>query len=418
MVYAVALMGRRPAPLEPRKVTVNGGEVRWEVRIPAELRKQEGKTRAYFVKEAEAKGFCNRLKSDLRNYTDKARGLTDAQKIEAQTAFEQLRQYPGATLAAAVDHYIQRLQIEQRSVSLAELGEKIVAEREATGGKGSGQRTLDEITERWGRFARDLGPERLASSITSEDVHGWLVGLPVGLSTRTGYRRVLHMVFAFAGSRVRRWVQANPVTDVELPRAKRERVSLLSPDETATLLGAAVPELRPFLAICAFAGARPDQAKGIRWEQIHFDRGEHGEIEIPAGTDKTDRERIVPIQANLAAWLQQVPVGMRRGEIFYSRQFFRHAVSDSKVGPWEQDVLRHGYGTYRLKITGSFGVLADEMGNSEKVIRERYYRSVSRTTADAYFSIMPPALPEAYAHLPQLNRWNMAEALAARVLPK
>ena len=85
--------------------------------------------------------------------------------------------------------------------------------------------------------------------------------------------------------------------------------------------------------------------------------------------------------------------------------------------PWEEDILRHGYGTYRFKLIGSFGQLADEMGNSEKVIRDRYYRSVSRTTAEAYFAPMPPTLPNVYVYQAKLHRWNMAAALAARILP-
>ena len=409
-------MGRRPALLQPRKVVVNGDQVRWEVRVPRELRQQEGALRRFFAKEGEAKGYCNRLASNARNYSDKARGLTDAQKIEAQEAFEQLRQYPGATLAAAVAHYATHLSIEGRSVTLTELGEKVVEERRAVGGRGAGERTIDEIKERWGWFARQFPPETLASSVTSEQVHEKLLALQVGLQTRIGYRRVLSTVFAYAANRIRRWSASNPVADVELPRPKRERVSLLSPEETATLLAAAVPEMRPFLAICAFAGARPDQAQAIRWEQIHL-VGDRQEIEIPAGTDKTDRERIVPIQPNLAAWLDQVPLAMRHGPIFYSRQFFRHAVADSKLGPWEQDVLRHGYCSYRLKITGSFGTVADEAGNSEKVIRERYYRSISLAVAEAYFRLMPPALPNGYVHLSELRRWTMVPALAARILP-
>ena len=407
-------MGRRPAPLEPRKVTVNGGKVRWEVRIPAELRKQQGKTRRYFLKQAEAQGFCNTLRTDARRFSDKAHGLTDAQKIEAQACFEQLQQWSGATLTAAVAHYGAHLSQQARSVTLAELGGRIVADKQALGGRGAGKRTLSEITERWGRFSRDLGVDRLASDISPEEVNDWLIGLPVALPTKRGYRRVLHGVFAFAADRVRRWVQTNPVSDVELPTSKRERVSLFTPEETAVFLGAAVPELRPFLAVCAFAGARPDQAKTIRWEQIHLDRRE---IEIPAGTDKVDRERNVPIQPNLAAWLEQVPAAMRRGRLFYSRRFFRRAVSDAKLGPWEQDILRHGYCSYRLKITGSFGTVADEAGNSEKIIRERYYRSVSPAVAAAYFALVPPALPAGYMHRLKLNKWNMAPALAARVLP-
>ena len=399
--------------MEPRKVTINDGEVRWEVRIPKELRKQEGKTRRYFGKQNEAQGYCNGLKNKLRNYSDKARGLTDAQKIEAQEAYDILASVPGARLLDAVHRHVQHLKQEGQSVTLEELGKRIVAERIATGGRGASEATLIEINSRWGRFARDF-PDRLASTITPEEVNGWIMGLDVELPTRHGYRRVLHTVFAYAAARVRRWVALNPVAEVDLPSVVRSRVSLLTPEQTARLLAASVPELRPYFAICAFAGARPNQAAAISWSQIHLDRLE---IEVPAGSDKTDRERIVPIQANLAAFLRQVPEAMRAGPIFHSRAWFERATADAGLRPWEEDILRHGYGTYRFKLIGSFGQLADEMGNSEKVIRDRYYRSVSQTTAEAYFALMPPTLPDVYVYQAKLHRWNMAAALAARILP-
>jgi hypothetical protein len=81
-------------PMQPRKVLLRG-QVRWEVRIDQRLRKQEqGKVRALYHTQAEAQSYCKRLESDLRNYSDKARGLSDAQKIEAQTCFERLANDP------------------------------------------------------------------------------------------------------------------------------------------------------------------------------------------------------------------------------------------------------------------------------------------------------------------------------------
>ena len=92
-------MARGPAPFAPRKVSISG-HVRWEVRVPAELQPQENSARPRFIKESEAKGYCNRLKSDLLRYSDKARGLTDAQKIEAHACFERLAAHPAATLSS------------------------------------------------------------------------------------------------------------------------------------------------------------------------------------------------------------------------------------------------------------------------------------------------------------------------------
>ena len=73
------------------------------------MRKQENSARPRFVKESGAKGYCNRLKSDLLRYSDKARGLTDAQKIEAHACFERLASYPNASLSQAVDLLVARL---------------------------------------------------------------------------------------------------------------------------------------------------------------------------------------------------------------------------------------------------------------------------------------------------------------------
>ena len=113
-------MGRRPSPLRPRKVVINGDQVSYLVRVPESLRKQEG-TRSgkkFFAKEGEAKGYCNKLESLLRNYTDKAHGLTDAQKIEAQEAYEKLATVPGARLLPAVDLYLAHLNAQSRTVTL------------------------------------------------------------------------------------------------------------------------------------------------------------------------------------------------------------------------------------------------------------------------------------------------------------
>ena len=148
-------MARRLAPLVPRKVSING-HVRWEVRVPAELQSQETSTRPRFLKESEAKGYCNRLKADLLRYSDKARGLTDAQKIEAHACFERLAAYPAASLTQAVDLLVARLDRAARSFPVCELAGRVVADKRRQGGRGSSERLLREIEERLGRFSRNF----------------------------------------------------------------------------------------------------------------------------------------------------------------------------------------------------------------------------------------------------------------------
>ena len=120
-------MSRKASPLVPRKTSISG-EVRWEVRVPIELRQAESVARRRFAKEGEAKGYCNRLKADLLQYSDKARGLTDKQKIEAQECFTKLQAYPGATLTHAVDLLIERLTRDGKSFAVSELAGRVIAD--------------------------------------------------------------------------------------------------------------------------------------------------------------------------------------------------------------------------------------------------------------------------------------------------
>ena len=177
-------MARKPAPLIPRKVSING-EVRWEVRVPAELRKQEKSARPRFIKESEAKGYCNRLKTDLLRYSDKARGLTDAQKIEAHRCFERLAVYPAATLSQAVDLLITRLDRAAHSFPVRELAEQVVADKVKQGGRGSSDRLIREIRERLGRFSRVFG-DRMVSDIEAAEVRAWLLDLTTIIETSAG----------------------------------------------------------------------------------------------------------------------------------------------------------------------------------------------------------------------------------------
>ena len=378
--------------MQPRKVTLRG-ETRWEVRIDARLRKQEGGgTRGLFRKQAEAQGYANGLQIKLRNYSDKAHGLTDAQKIEAQEAFARLAEVPGASLTAAVDYYLAHLAQMNRSMSLLDLGNLLLNERQTLGGKGSRTNTLQEIAERWGRFVRAF-PDRLASSITAVEVRQWLVGLtkpdgsPLSLDTRHGYRRVLNTVFSFALAPSRKLVASNPVAEVELPAPAGKRVYLLPTPQVRQLLEICEPEMAAYFALCAFAGLRPDHCKELAWEHIHLSRMQ---IEVPRGTDKTDPERIVPIQPVLVAWLSLTPPSRRVGTLFYSKKFFRRSTR-AVLDPWKQDCLRHNYATYRINAGASFSDVAREMGNSESVIRDSYFRSVDPAEAHAYWETFPTA---------------------------
>jgi len=65
------------------------------------------------------------------------------------------------------------------------------------------------------------------------------------------------------------------------------------------------------------------------------------------------------------------------------------------VESWPQNVLRHSFCSYRLAETkSSFGLVAEEMGNSPEMVRRHYRRAISqgKSTAKQYFDIRPDNL--------------------------
>lgn len=93
--------------------------------------------------EAIAKGYCKKPETLLRNYSDKAHGLTDAQKIEAQECFTLLSDSPGASMTEAVRRYLAHRAQAQRSVMLQELVEWSLSHKQSIGGRGGRHRDSD-----------------------------------------------------------------------------------------------------------------------------------------------------------------------------------------------------------------------------------------------------------------------------------
>ena len=70
----------------------------------------------------------------------------------------------------------------------------------------------------------------------------------------------------------------------------------------------------------------------------------------------------------------------------------RHRATNPQVRPpiWAFNIARRSYISYRLACAGAnYAELSNEVGNSEAMIRQHYFRHVSRQAARAYFSLTP-----------------------------
>src|SRR5690606_30981920 len=121
--------------------------------------------------------------------------------------------------------------------------------------------------------------------------------------------------------------------------------------ELAAILEHARDDLKPCIAIQAFAGLRTEELLRLTWEDV---RRRPGYIEVEAGKAKTARRRLVPVSDALALWLAphlQEKTGQKKtGPVWgFSKPFWFQCIENASKAaktPWKQNVLRHSFISY------------------------------------------------------------------------
>lgn len=271
--------------------------------------------------------------------------------------------------------------IQKRTV--AKVVSELVENRRA---RGKSDRYVGDLSARLNRFAEDFAVD--ISSITTADVQRWLDQLEVSPQTAKNFRTVIGTMFAFAEARGYIFKGGNPVNGVESITANGGTIEIYTPEEIALLLKSAPPNFLPFVALGAFAGLRSAEIERLEWKDVDH---ASGFITVAGHKAKTRARRLVPIPANLAAWLK--PYAQASGRIWTGDQNDlkdARAVTVQKAGtPWKDNGARHSFISYRLADTQDVNKVALEAGNSPAVIFKHYRELVRPEAAKAWFAIKP-----------------------------
>jgi integrase len=264
---------------------------------------------------------------------------------------------------------------------------------------GSAKNTIADWVSRIGLFVRTFKGRQL-TALTPNELNDFLRKLPVSRRTRNNYRGNLCDFYRFArecGYVAKNW---NPLDEV--PRVKNEtvRIEIFTPEEVVQLLAARVQMERarkiktlvPFLAIGIFGGVRHEEmcAPGLPmldWRQIDFDKKE---IQVlPDVARKIGRDRILPMQPNLVAWLK--PYAKPNGRVC-ELDNANNAIQETAAAAglkWKDNGPRKTFISSRLAITKNIGQVADEAGTSPERIRKNYKKTIPKREADRLFDIWP-----------------------------
>jgi integrase len=125
----------------------------------------------------------------------------------------------------------------------------------------------------------------------------------------------------------------------------------------------------------------------LDWSAVDLERGH---IELRASQAKTASRRIIPITANLRAWIEPLP---RTGKVVRTALLHREvtALARALKLEWPRNVLRHSFISYRIAKVKSADQVALEAGNSAAIIFKHYRELATEADADEWFGILPKA---------------------------
>lgn len=336
--------------------------------------------REFFATRSEANSRADQLKVDLKNLGNRSLGLTDQIRIEALECSEKLASF-GKTLSQATEHYISYLRTTERSTIIRDLVCRYLDSKKS---KGRSDRHIKDLRSRLSRFSDSFG-DKFVSTLTTEQLDQWLLGLNLSPQSVNNYRTVLNGLFNHALKLG--YTQTNPVDGIDRHSVKVAPPNILTPDQLKRLLAASNPLLVPYIAIGAFAGLRSAELARLDWRDVRLDRGL---LEVTAANSKTASRRLVELSDNLRAWLEACV--RLNGPVMPSG--FRKLVTSA----WEvvfpsrkrDNDLRNSFASYHLALHQNAAYTADQLGHRTTAVLYQHYRElVSKEEAEQYFAINP-----------------------------
>jgi integrase len=339
--------------------------------------------RKNFSRYKDAWDFASDTATALEEGRAQGPGLTAADWQSYIAAKNLLRPF-GIPLHEAIEAYVatrQRKKIVEKRVG--EIVDELLKAKENAG---LSKRYIETLRTYLLRFAASF--QTNIGSINTGAITRWLDSLKVGPRSYNNVRQGVVTLFNFA--RRRGYLAKGETTeaaDVETVRDDGGEIAMLTPAELSRLLRKSKPLYQLYFALAAFTGIRSAELLRLEWSEINFEKGH---VEVKARTAKTATRRLVPIQPNLARWLE--PYRGSKGKLFKSRRTVDSAIRFAKRIriPWKANCLRHSYATYRLSIIPDAGRIALETGNSPAKLFTNYGELDRHNHAPEWFAIEPP----------------------------
>jgi site-specific recombinase XerD len=315
----------------------------------------------------------------------------------------------GFTVREAVDYFRTHRDVARRNIAVGKAWEKFMQEKEA---ELIAPKSKKALKSNVGRFVkgRELLPLR---SITREDVLGYLRRPEWGPRTFNTYLISLNTFFLWC-VKVEHLEKAptetiDPIDEKRLPDLDVAPV-IIGLDQSEALLRATLqtdPGLTRFVALCLFAGLRPErEAPRVAQSDIF-----NGVVRVKGLHAKDRQRRDVEIHPTLQAWLDlggdvhaknlrkrfervREAAGLVRIERATGKGKTRKLV-DGKLRKkivnigWAQDCLRHTFASNWHAINGAESTIRQLGHGNYDMLFGHYLSLVKRENAEAFWKLTP-----------------------------
>jgi len=252
---------------------------------------------------------------------------------------------------------------------------------------------LKQLANVLDRFATNFNVE--VHTITPNQISAYLTSLALSERSRRNHRDVIGFFNRWLVLRGFLPKGTDWLDGVQKYSARKlGEITIYSPDEMRRLIEAADEKILPMIVIGGFAGLRHAEIARLNWQDIDL---EEGFIEVKAENAKTETRRIVPLKANLKAFL--APLAKKTGKVVplvnTVKQLLKTATdtgddeNEIEAMEWKHNALRHTFISARVAESGDVPRVADEAGNSPQVIRTNYLKRMRPAAAAEWFAIKP-----------------------------
>jgi len=307
---------------------------------------------------------------------------------------------PRPCLLDAVNSFLASIANQLKPTSIHELIAQRAAAAEERGVHARTLRDLigaDGTKGRLGAFAAKFG-DRQVAGVTSEEIKQW-----VGehCSTKANRREMLVRVNGlFAYGVKQECLKVNPVSKLEIRRPDGGNARILTVKECAKLLSACPPRSLPAVAIQLFAGLRRAEVERLDWQFVDLESATVKVIQRKGTGTRREKSRFAPLHPTLQEWLAPhrqlaglvFPTGRTEGKVSEQnyRKDFEKARHDAGLTDWDENTLRHSFGSYRVADINSLEQVKLEMGHTTSTTTsEHYVNAVKKQDAEAFWKLRP-----------------------------